>query len=241
MRGEGRTFLEKGPPLKLPLSFPKTFIREDGRAGDIVGLPLAAGLRRCSCGRGLRHGKSMKGREQEDFLLPVFWSCGLQAAACHNVKQGTIGLGDGFDFWAVDGALSANLCWERDSTDAGWPTTYAPHVRCPICPERDLSAAVRSATGTGHTGQSKSFFGVGERRGAVLPKNAPPPLVIIPQKVMAYFKPRSRSRLLTAIWPMVATAPLVEDEQWEPMTRLSRAYQRASCGGSCSNTSRPAP
>ena len=48
-------------------------------------------------------------------------------------------------------------------------------------------------------------------------------------------------RLLTAIWPMVATAPLVEDEQWEPMTRLSRAYQRASCGGSCSNTSRPAP
>ena len=35
MRGEGRTFLEKGPPLKLPLSFPKTFIRgsldHDGR------------------------------------------------------------------------------------------------------------------------------------------------------------------------------------------------------------------
>ena len=40
--------------------------------------------------------------------------------------------------------------------------------------------------------------------------------------------------MLAAIWPMVATAPLVEDEQWEPMTRLSRAYQRASCGGSCS-------
>ena len=45
----------------------------------------------------------------------------------------------------------------------------------------------------------------------------------------------------TAILINTARGELVEDEQWEPMTRLSRAYQRASCGGSCSKTSRPAP
>lgn len=55
------------------------FNGKDDGAGDIVGLPQAAGLRRCSCGRGLRHGKSMKGREQEHFLLPAFL---LRALGC---------------------------------------------------------------------------------------------------------------------------------------------------------------
>lgn len=92
--------------------------------------------------------------------------------------------------------------------------------------------------------EEKFFRGGEERergRGSFYQKTPLPPLVMISLETAAYFKPRSRSRLLTAMWPMVATAPLVEDEQWEPMTRLSRAYQRASCGGSCSNTSRPAP
>ena len=111
------------------------------------------------------------------FPAPVFF-CGLQAVARHDARRETMSLGDGFDSWSADGALSANLCWERDSTDAGWPTTYAPHVRCPIClGQRYVIVSVRSATGTVHTGQSKSFFGLGrarERRGGFTPK-APSP------------------------------------------------------------------
>ncbi|EEB32940.1 hypothetical protein DESPIG_02152 [Desulfovibrio piger ATCC 29098] len=52
MRGEGKPFWKKVllPPLKLPPSFPKTFIREDDRVGELEGLLPAAGLRRCSWG-----------------------------------------------------------------------------------------------------------------------------------------------------------------------------------------------
>ena len=127
-------------------------------------------------------------------------------------------------------AIQRNI-WTKRETCAG-----------PIQPCGTMSAIQRRRPAI--QTRRKVFSGWGRARegeGQFLPKNAPPPLVIIPLKAIAYFKPRSRSRLLTAIWPMVATAPLVEDEQWEPMTRLSRAYQRASCGGSCSNTSRPAP
>ena len=41
-----------------------------------------------------------------------------------------------------------------------------------------MSAAVQTATGTGHTGQNKSFFGVGESTrggGAVFTKKRPSP------------------------------------------------------------------
>ena len=79
LRGEGKPFGKKGSPLNLPPSFPKTFIGKDDGAGDIVGLPLAAGPRRCSCGKDLRHGKAMKDREQEHFLLPAFL---LRALGC---------------------------------------------------------------------------------------------------------------------------------------------------------------
>ena len=103
----------------------------------------------------------MKGREQEDFLLPVFWSCGLQAVECYGATR------EIFNFVMASipggsGALSASLCWKADSPDAGRMMAGTPYALCSMCPERDLSAAVRSATGTGHTGQSKSFFGVGE-------------------------------------------------------------------------------
>lgn len=54
-------------------------------------------------------------------------------------------------------------------------------------------------------------------------------------------RPRSRSRLATAICPICSVAPAVDEEQCEPMTRLSSVYQAGSAGGSCSKTSRPAP
>lgn len=54
-------------------------------------------------------------------------------------------------------------------------------------------------------------------------------------------RPRSRSRLSTAMEPMRATAPAVDDEQCDPMTTLSSVYQSASAGGSCPKTSSPAP
>ena len=44
-----------------------------------------------------------------------------------------------------------------------------------------------------------------------------------------------------AMLPMVSVAPAVEDEQCEPITRLSSSYHAGSDGGSCSKTSRPAP
>lgn len=106
--------------------------------------------------------------------------------------------------------------------------------------------SARTTTGTCHPGLDKSFFGDGEStrgEGAVFTKNASSPLVTHKRSRVfpAYFRPRSRSRLSTAMWPMLATAPAVEEEQWEPMTRLSSRYQRSSRGGSCSKTSRPAP
>ncbi|WP_320854930.1 hypothetical protein [Desulfovibrio sp.] len=63
----------------------------------VDGLALAAGPSRYSRGRVWRHGRLKKGREQEGFLLPVFFCCGLQAVERHGAKRETMSLGDGFD------------------------------------------------------------------------------------------------------------------------------------------------
>ena len=149
-------------PPQPPPSFPKTFIGKDDGAGDIVGLPQAAGLRRCSCGRGLRHGKSMKDREQEDFLLPVFWSCGLQAVECYGATR------EIFNFVMASipggsGALSASLWWKTDSPDAGRMMAGTPYALCSMCPERRYASGRPVSDGDRpYRPEQKFFRGGGE-------------------------------------------------------------------------------
>ena len=157
--------MKKGSPFPpcIPPSFPKTFVREDGRAGDIVGLPLAAGPRRCSCGRGLRHGKAMKGREQEHFLLPVFWSCGLQAVECYGATR------EIFNFVMASipggsGALSASLCWKADSPDAGRMMAGTPYALCSMCLERRYASGRPVSDGDRPYRSEQKFFRGGEER-----------------------------------------------------------------------------
>ena len=62
----------------------------------VDGLALAAGPRRCSYGRDLRHGKANR-PGTGGFPVPGLFCCGLQAVERHGAKRETMSLGDGFD------------------------------------------------------------------------------------------------------------------------------------------------
>lgn len=128
----------------------------------------------------LRHGRRMQDREQEDFLLPVFFSAGfrlLRATVRHERPSAFV---DGCDFWSIAGALTASLWWETASPDAG-RTLAAHHMPCaPFAWGSDTSSSPSGQRrGPSIPVRAKVFSGWGEHAsgGAVLLRKAPLPRV----------------------------------------------------------------
>ena len=123
----------------------------------------------------------MQDREQEDFLLPVFF-CGLQAVARRDARRETMSLGDGFDSWSADGGVSVSLWWKTDSPDAG-RTLAAHHMPCaPFAWGSDTSSSPSGQRrGPSIPVRAKVFSGWGEHAsgGAVLLRKAPLPRVFL--------------------------------------------------------------